>query len=85
MRGWFGDLPLTWVLAQLVGIEGFARRAELRVLTLRFPDGESGLSVDGKVENFVAVGSYTSTSKGQAMVGDSNFAYTLYGGTWLTR
>ena len=66
------------------GIEGFARRAELRVLTLRFPDGESGLGVDGKDDNFVAVGSYTSMSKGQAMVGGL-LRIHLYGETWRTR
>ena len=63
--------PLTWVLvSDGWRIEGFARRAELRVLTLRFPTGNLVLSVDGNGK-FVAVGSYTSMSKGQAMVGDS--------------
>ena len=63
--------PLTWVsVSDGRGIEGFARRAELRVLTPRFLDGGSCTRCRGNGD-FVAVGSYTSMSKGQAMIGGS--------------
>ena len=66
--------PLIWVPA-IRWIEGLktpplGRRAKVRVLTSRFLDGGSCTRCRRNGE-FVAVGSYTSMSKGQAMIGGS--------------
>ena len=52
------------------GIEEITRRAELRVLTSRFLDGGSCTRCRRNGE-IVAVGSYTSMSKGKATAGGS--------------
>ena len=79
MRGWFGDLPLTWVLPRWWRIEvaTIQCRAKLWVLTPRVSDG---LLNWVSMESVIRAGSYTSMSKGEAMAGYSTSHTTCMAG-----